>query len=201
VNVESEMAIGALIVQNSVDMQLSRQTGNVMNIAKADPKYKFPAKLEEFKRPPAAKIAKGKELLNVKEELTLVDPLDSRKPSGHFKEYKVKLTAGVKYLIEMHTTDAKKLDPFLRVESSHGDMLAVDDDSGGDQNARIVFTPDHTDEFRIVATVFEPSQIGPFTLFVAEVGKDAPPAKTEPAKTEPAKKEPSKKEPEKKDKT
>lgn len=177
--VETEMAVGAVLAQNTTDIQVTRQPGNVMNIAKADPKYKFPDKLEEFKRPSPATIAKGKELLNVKEDLTLADPLDSRKPAGRVKEHKVKLTAGVKYVVEMKTADAKQLDPFLRVESTNGDILAIDDDGGGGQNARIVFTPNHTDDFRIIATVFEPSQLGPFTLSVCEAGKDAEPAKTD----------------------
>lgn len=97
---------------------------------------------------------------------------------SHYKEHRIKLTADVTYVIEMNTADGKQLDPFLRLETAAGRVVAFDDDNGGDLNARIVYTPVRTAEYRIIATVFDTQQIGPYTLIVSEAAKEAGPAKT-----------------------
>ncbi len=56
------------------------------------------------------------------------------------------------------------MDPYLRVETLAGQTLAVDDDSGGNLNARIVFKAPSSAKYRIVATSFAPGMTGDFTL-------------------------------------
>jgi len=85
-------------------------------------------------------------------QLTSLDPKDAvRKKSPH-KVHVVKLSAGMTHTIDMRTRD---FDAFLRLEDPAGKQLAEDDDSGGGQDARIVFTPKETGEFRIIATSFD----------------------------------------------
>jgi len=61
------------------------------------------------------------------------------------------------------------LDPFLRLEDRDGLVLAEDDDSGGNLNARIVFKPGKTGTYRVVATTFAHFKVieeGPYVLSV-----------------------------------
>src|SRR5437660_1807105 len=54
------------------------------------------------------------------------------------KRYQLKMTGGTKYRLDMVSDD---LDSFLVVQDQGGKQLAFDDDSGGNLNARLDFTP------------------------------------------------------------
>ena len=45
-------------------------------------------------------------------------------------------------------------DNFLRLEDPNGQQLAMDDDSGGNLNARIVHTPQRDGWYRVIVTTF-----------------------------------------------
>jgi hypothetical protein len=111
------------------------------------------------------KAAEKKELneLVVNENLLANLPSDPIRPGRFHKVHKVELKAGVVYTIDLA---GKTFDAFLRLEDAAGKQLAVDDDSGGNYNARIEFTPPRTEEYRIIATTFPPGQTGPYTLMV-----------------------------------
>lgn len=78
------------------------------------------------------------------------------------KSYDVNLRAGESYVISMRSSD---FDTYLRLEFA-GKELARDDDGGGGLNSRIVFTPERTGDYRIIATSF--NGLGNFTLTVGQ---------------------------------
>ena len=78
--------------------------------------------------------------------------------------FSVKLKARQFYIIDM-MRGTEEIDPYLFLEDSEGKIVASDDDSGGNRNARIVFSPRRDSEYRIIATTLSPAN-GPFTLTV-----------------------------------
>ena len=80
------------------------------------------------------------------------------------------LSADKTYIIDLESTD---FDPYLRILDAGGKQLAEDDDSGGNLNARIRFTPPKDGDYQIVATRFGGGQ-GNYLLKirVLRVGED-----------------------------
>jgi hypothetical protein len=78
--------------------------------------------------------------------------------------YQIRFKAGVSYVIDMIGPNSKKLDPYLQVRDPQGKILAEDDDSGGNLNARIVLRTRVDDIYRIRATSFGAGGSGDFTL-------------------------------------
>ena len=121
----------------------------------------------------------GKIIVERDGKLIKEDAHDSKKPGCHFHLHTVKMVPGFAFTIDMIRVDPKKadkkkkddateLDPFLRIEDSSGKPLAEDDDGGGNLNARVVFWPEKADDYRIIATTFEPNQTGAYKLFVRQ---------------------------------
>ena len=63
---------------------------------------------------------------------------------------------------------SKEIDAYLRLEDANGKQLAEDDDSGGNLDARIIFTAPRDGIYRVVATSCSPAN-GRFTLSVKEI--------------------------------
>ncbi|HEX3315084.1 MAG TPA: hypothetical protein VHR72_09355 [Gemmataceae bacterium] len=113
-------------------------------------------------------------ILTAKKELTDDDPKYAKpqlvRRESHYKAFPIKLKAKAYYVIDMiRDGDDQQFDPFLYLEDADGDIVATDDDSGGDLNARIVFQPRRSGEYRIIAstlTQMGPPATGPFTLTV-----------------------------------
>ncbi len=83
------------------------------------------------------------------------------------------------YLVEMRSTD---IDSFLFLrDTTRNSAFAVDDDSGENLNARILFVPMEDKEVQVVATSFSPAEKGAFTLIAATY---VPPTKPEHLKVE-----------------
>jgi len=80
------------------------------------------------------------------------------------KKFTVKLVKDKTYVIDMISED---FDAYLRLLDKGGAQLAEDDDSGGNQDARIFYTAKETGDHQIVATTFD-GGLGKFTLKVAE---------------------------------
>jgi hypothetical protein len=118
---------------------------------KAESSKKEPAKKESFKH------------LVINDALNPGLPMDPIRPQCHHKVHEVQLEKGVTYTIDMGSTF---FDAYLRLEDSKGVKLAEDDDSGGNNNARITFTPKTTESYRLIATSFLNHQTGPYMVMV-----------------------------------
>jgi S1-C subfamily serine protease len=172
--VDSELAAaGGILARHRLEIQLSRQPGNAKQIVKLDPKAPLPVVNITLPNQPIPLVNKGAAVLELEGELTAADPREKRSPANFFKEHRVKLSAGVNYVIEMNSPDPTQLDPFLRLETTQGAIVAYDDDSGGNLNARILYTPKTAGDYRIIATGWGSANTGPYTLTVAEVAKGA----------------------------
>src|SRR5689334_16918165 len=78
----------------------------------------------------------------IMDRLTDDDARDRVLTNSAHKAHVVELKAGRSYQVDLMKKDNKQqFDPYLRIEDSAGKQLAQDDDSGGNLNARIRFTP------------------------------------------------------------
>ena len=110
------------------------------------------------------KVAEAKRELFVKDQLTKDDPVYAPRKTWH-KVHTVKLQADKTYQIDLKS---QAFDAYLFLEDSDQKILAQDDDSGGDLDARIFFRPTRTDTYRVIATSYAPNTEGPYTLGVIE---------------------------------
>jgi hypothetical protein len=104
----------------------------------------------------------------IQEQLNDKDGFDKVRGGCRCKVHIVKMVPGREYTIRM---DSNQIDSYLRLEDSNGTQLAQDDDSGGNLNAKIVFTPTKADNYRIIATTFAGGMTGPYTLSVRPSGE------------------------------
>lgn len=104
-------------------------------------------------------------VLTLAGELTKDDPKDTAHKDSHARTHLLALRASVPYTIDLESPDGeKRFDPYLRIEDADGKQLKEDDDSGGNRNARIVFTPEKDGQFRLIATSFAGGATGAYTL-------------------------------------
>jgi serine/threonine protein kinase/tetratricopeptide (TPR) repeat protein len=85
--------------------------------------------------------------------------------------HEVKLEAGQTYVFDLKSS---AFNPFPRLEDDKGQKLAENDDiePGVNRNARLVFTPQVSGSYRLVATAFQGTGTGRYTLVLREfVGK------------------------------
>jgi hypothetical protein len=94
----------------------------------------------------------------------LSDPLMQGKPC---KAYAVQLSQGNKYRIELISDD---FDAYLILLGPDSRILARDDDSGGDLNARLDYQVSSSGTYYILALCFDGTGMGNFTLTVTETG-------------------------------
>jgi hypothetical protein len=94
-------------------------------------------------------------------KLTAEDPRDKKMGSA-FKVQTIKMTKGNLYTIDMRS---KQLDSYLRLEDQAGAALAEDDDSGGDLDARIVFSCTKDGEYKVICTALG-NGFGDYTLTI-----------------------------------
>jgi serine/threonine protein kinase len=96
-------------------------------------------------------------------KLTAESPFDAVRKGSRANAFPVFLKAGKSYAIDM-TSEA--FDSFLRIEDSNGAQLASDDNSGGNGNARIVFTPRVSSIHYLIGTSTDSGKLGDFTITV-----------------------------------
>jgi hypothetical protein len=98
--------------------------------------------------------------------LTADDPIDPVRGQGGQQFHQVvhvfPMKAGRNYQIDCISTNV--FDNFLRLEDPDGRQLAMDDDSGGNLNARILHTPNRDGLYRVIVTTFAPNATGAYTL-------------------------------------
>jgi hypothetical protein len=77
------------------------------------------------------------------------------------------MVAGRTYVIDLQSTAR---DPFLKLESPEGKLLAENNDivPGVNVNSRLIFTVPADGVYRIVATSFEQAGVGPYTVRIRE---------------------------------
>jgi hypothetical protein len=81
--------------------------------------------------------------------------------------YTFKMQAGSVYQIDHVRTGTNFMDPYLRIEDENGTELARDDDSGGNLNARIIFTCPANGNYHIIATALgAPQAAASYTLTI-----------------------------------
>jgi hypothetical protein len=102
----------------------------------------------------------------VNDRLTAEDPKDRRRNAA-CKVHVVTMRKGVSYQIDMVST---QFDSYLFLDDSNGKELAMDDDSGGNLNARIIFNCQRTGKYKVVCTAYNPNMVGMFTLTVKRAG-------------------------------
>jgi len=102
-------------------------------------------------------------ILSINDKLDATDPLFKPERDSHFKAFPVKLKAGQLYIIDM--VKKAQIDPYLYLEGPDKKIVARDDDSGGDLNARIVYQAKVDGDYRIIATTLFKAT-GEFTLTV-----------------------------------
>ncbi len=83
------------------------------------------------------------------------------------KAHQVKLQGGKLYVIDL---ESKSFDTFLRLEDAKGTKLAENDDivPGTITNSRLIFKPFADGTYRLIASAFENTGTGPYTLTVRE---------------------------------
>lgn len=132
-------------------------------IAAANKDRKRMVRKDDFKA-----FARGPVVFTVNGNLTQADPPDPTpdlaEVNARMKIHNVNLQQGKTYIITMDSDD---FDAYLRVESAAGALLAEDDDSGGDLNAKIVFRPAATGMHRVIATAWD-GGFGRYRLKVQE---------------------------------
>jgi hypothetical protein len=118
----------------------------------------------------------GKIVFEKSDKLTADEPVDKLFPNSFYKVYDFKMSPGSDYTIDLVDEAKKKFkrgvdpfDPYLRLEDSTGKKIADDDDSGGNQSARIVFRPTKEDNYKIIATSLPPGKTGSFKLIVRQL--------------------------------
>src|SRR5262249_43485834 len=85
--------------------------------------------------------------------LTTTDPLDKVSKGCHHVVHTFAMKSGQKYTIDLVSTESG-WDNYLRLENAQGQQLAEDDDSGGNLNARIIFTAPADGWYRIIVTSY-----------------------------------------------
>lgn len=119
---------------------------------------------------PAANNAGPGVVLDRRDQLTRGDAFDTQRPGCRAKRYTVRLEANRSYKIDMMANNrifGDPFDPFIRVEFN-GITVAQDDDGGGGNDnldASLIFRPQQTGDYVIIATSFDP-QIGGYRLLV-----------------------------------
>jgi len=120
-----------------------------------------PAPQVKKKPPPEPKKL---ELLSQKEDkLTPNDPLDLVKKSSYSKSVALYFVAGRHYTIDM-ISDV--FDSYLRIEhrNKKGVSIVENDNGGGGLNARVMFVPEESAVYHLIATSVAPGSLGEFKL-------------------------------------
>jgi hypothetical protein len=91
---------------------------------------------------------------------------------GITKSHKFKFEVGKKYIIDMESDFRKGgIDSYLILKGPSNDVIAEDDDSGGDRNARITFPAKTSGVYQVIATSFGGQSQGAYALVIREADK------------------------------
>jgi hypothetical protein len=103
-------------------------------------------------------------------EITNADLKDKLQTQSYVKTYTFKMEKDRSYQFELAGTTFR---PYLRLENSAGNQVAIDfDQFGGNQSAVIIHRSAKTEDFTIVCTSIIPNSQGKFKLIVKELTGD-----------------------------
>ncbi len=97
------------------------------------------------------------------EMLAVQDPRDGA--LGHVKTYLIPMEKGLGYNIDMKS---QAIDAHLSLFDPQGELVAKDDDSGGDFNARMLFDPKTSGQYRLLASDVKKGT-GAFTIDIGRI--------------------------------
>jgi tetratricopeptide (TPR) repeat protein len=158
IKVESEGGNGELTVAHTVEVSMTRVSGNPDRIV-ATPVLPVPG----------GPVTKGKAIFTAVLALAANDPMNCPgRPGFLCKLHPMNLLAGKTYIIEMDKVGQSNLDPYLVLVNPQGQVVAQDDDGGGFPNARIIYRSPETGLYRIYATTFARGMTGPYRLTISE---------------------------------
>ena len=100
-----------------------------------------------------------------RDRLTAQHEFDKKLKKSRHRCYSLVLEAGKTYQIDLLSVE---FDAYLRLLDDGGGERAFDDDSGGDLNARLVFTPNQSGQHHIIVTTYRPGETGHFVLAIQE---------------------------------
>jgi hypothetical protein len=106
----------------------------------------------------------GKKGINLDSELN-ADDKGYGDDKQHAKVYLVKLEKDKTYQLDMISD---QFDAYLYLEDAKMNLLAEDDDSGGDLNAQILFKAPADGTYRVICTSFGGAGTGNFTLIIEQ---------------------------------
>jgi hypothetical protein len=139
-----------------------------------------PKKNDEVKKDDGAiklETPTDKKPIDLQGQLQDGDPVDPVR-NQPAKTYAVELIEGTAYTIDLGSTD---YDAYLRILDAAGNLIAEDDDSGGNLNARVNFIAPAKATYRIVATSFG-GGTGAFQLAIRPTASYGKSAKYDPQK-------------------
>jgi len=91
---------------------------------------------------------------------------DRTRPGGPSRVYILQLQAGKSYRLDLM---GQRFDPYVRLESVNGQIVAEDDDGGEGLNARTVFRCTEAGTYYLFATTYaNPLKLGSYTLTVQQ---------------------------------
>src|SRR5262249_6268300 len=96
-----------------------------------------------------------------------------------FKAIQVPIEAGYSYDIWQRSA---QIDSLLKLYDPQGKLVALDDDSGGNLDARILFDAKEAGSYRLVATTYK-EQLGAFSVEIVKFKLPAPRASNQALKT------------------
>jgi hypothetical protein len=132
-----------------------------------NPKVPFGQQVQ-LRQGPGTRIQLANGQFQTTTQLAPNDPVDPDDGRFRCKLYQVDLQAGRSYQIDMTSPNPQLFDPYLRLEDANGGVLAEDDDSGGNLNARILFRPTFNGSYVVVATCYQPGTFGTYTLTIRD---------------------------------
>jgi thiol-disulfide isomerase/thioredoxin len=117
----------------------------------------------------AARVALADDAKKDGKEQTITGKVAADDPKDKFlkrphKTHTIKLKAGKIYRIDMRS---EQFDPYLRLESPEGKIVAADDDGGGGTDARIIYKAPKDGEYKIVAISLD-AKAGDYTVVIGE---------------------------------
>ena len=130
----------------------------------------FPHQLPQQRLPTTPKkLVDGK--IEVSDTLQIADGFEDRlNVRAIGKAYEIELRGDRIYSIDMKS---RQFDSYLMILDAGVNVLAVDDDSGGNLNAHLVFTPPAAGKYRVLCTSFTKNETGLFELIVVEMPRVA----------------------------